>query len=32
LPKEALEIFLEINKDILRARVFPDDWKKYRII
>ncbi|PNF30200.1 hypothetical protein B7P43_G08428 [Cryptotermes secundus] len=31
LPKEALEILLEIYNDILRARVFPDDWKKYRV-
>jgi hypothetical protein len=31
LPNEALEILLEIYKDILRARVFPDDWKKYKV-
>jgi hypothetical protein len=28
LPNEALEILLEIYNDILRARVFPDNWKK----
>jgi hypothetical protein len=31
LPNEALEILLEMYNDILRARVFPDDWKKYRV-
>jgi hypothetical protein len=31
LPNEALEIFIEIYNDILRARVFPDDWK-YRVL
>jgi hypothetical protein len=30
LPTEALEILLQIYNDILRARVLPDDWKKYR--
>jgi hypothetical protein len=29
LPNAALEILLEIYNNILRARVFPDDWKKY---
>jgi hypothetical protein len=28
LANEALEIMLEINNDILKARMFPDDWKK----
>jgi hypothetical protein len=23
-----IEILLEINNDILRARVFPDNWQK----
>jgi hypothetical protein len=27
LPNEALEILLEIYNDILRPKVFPDDWK-----
>jgi hypothetical protein len=31
LPNEAIEILLEIYNDILRARVFLDDWKKYTI-
>jgi hypothetical protein len=31
LPNEALEILLEIYKDILKARVFLDDWKNYRV-
>jgi hypothetical protein len=31
LPYEALEILPEIYDDILRATVFPDDLKKYRI-
>jgi hypothetical protein len=31
LPNEAVEILLEILNDILRSRVFPDDWKKYRV-
>jgi hypothetical protein len=31
LPNQALEILLEICNDILRARVFPDDWKEYRM-
>jgi hypothetical protein len=30
LPDEALEI-LEIYNNISRARVFPDDWKKYTV-
>jgi hypothetical protein len=30
LPNEALEIPLEMYDDILRARVFPEDWNKYR--
>jgi hypothetical protein len=32
LPNEALEILLEIYNDILKQRVFPDDWKKYRVL
>jgi Na+-transporting NADH:ubiquinone oxidoreductase subunit NqrF len=31
LPNEALETLLEIYSNFLRERVFPDDWKKYRI-
>jgi hypothetical protein len=31
LPNEALEILLEICNDSLRAKVFPDDWKKYSV-
>jgi hypothetical protein len=31
LPNEALETLLENYNDILRARVFPDDWKKYSV-
>jgi hypothetical protein len=27
LPNEALEMLLEIYNDILRARIFPNDWK-----
>jgi hypothetical protein len=27
----ALEILLETYKNILRARAFPDDWKKYGV-
>jgi hypothetical protein len=32
LSNEVLEILLEIYNDILRARVFPDDWKKIESI
>jgi hypothetical protein len=32
MPNEALEILLEICNDILRANVFPDDRKKYRVV
>jgi hypothetical protein len=31
LPNEALEILMEIYNDIIRSRVFPDDWKKYTV-
>jgi hypothetical protein len=31
LPNEASEILLEIYNDTLRARVFPDDWKRCRV-
>jgi hypothetical protein len=31
VPNEALEISLEIYNDTLRARLFPHDWKEYRI-
>jgi hypothetical protein len=31
LPNEDLEILLGIYNDILRARVLPNDWKKYRV-
>jgi hypothetical protein len=27
LPNEALEILIETYNNILRASVFPDDWK-----
>jgi hypothetical protein len=32
LPNEALEILIEIYNDILRATLFPDDWKKCRVL
>jgi hypothetical protein len=31
LPNQALEILLEIYNDNLRARVFPDDFKKFKV-